>query len=85
MVSANWGQKRLYRTICAVTTFWKVFYESWTRILQGKIKSSANWRFPPFRVSVHWRENCIIINAYFPRNLKSLKKWLAASVLNYRN
>ena len=66
-------------------TFQKVFYESLTRISLGKIKSSASQSFPPFKVSVTWLENCIIIHVHFSRNLKSLKKWLAASAVNSRD
>ena len=62
-----------------LSTFQKVFYESLTKISLGKIKSSANQRCSPVGVSVNWRVNCII-RASFSRNLKPLKKLLAAPV-----
>ena len=92
MVFANWREKKAKQTSSCrkqcplnrvsanyLSTFQKVFYESLTRISPGKIKSSANQRCPLFRVSVNWKQNYSIFTPNL-RNLKPLKKWLAASV-----
>ena len=58
-----------------LSAFEKVFYEILTEIRPVKKKLFANQRWPPFRVSVNWREYCVCFWLRKGSSIKCVRNW----------